>query len=561
MPKNNLIITPKSSIAILFTPTYFPYIIVLVGIVLYVPFLGHVHLFDWDEINFAESAREMIVSRNYLDVQVNYEAFWEKPPLFIWLQVLSMKIFGINEFAARFPNAVIGVLTLLVLYFTGNQVKDHRFGVLWSILYAVSILPFLYFKSGIIDPLFNLCIFLGVYFFSRFSLDTSKKYIFLSLSAAAIGLGILTKGPVALLLFLLTAFVFMLWQHKYKSYLNLKVIGLYAIVIALVGGFWFILQWLNGNEQILKDFITYQIRLFSTKGAGHGGFPGYHFVVVFFGVFPASILLFMGYRVDKQDTLQSINFHLWMRILLWVVLILFSIVSTKIVHYSSMAYFPITYLGAYGLYLCWEGKRQVSKSVRVLLILVAGFWALAVIGIVLIGRNTKAIIASGKIADPFAMANLEAQVHWTGWEVLIGLIFIGAVFFLILNINHKKRALASLLLGTVFFTYATMVFIVPKIEAYSQRAAIEFLQGIKGENAEVTTYGYKSFAHLFYFQKPYEQNTRDNSQLLNADINRKVYVITKIHKAAHFEKKYPTFERLYDKNGFVFYMKKPENDQ
>ena len=44
--------------------------------------LGHVHLFDWDEINFAESAREMIETSNYLSVQINYQPFWEKPPVF-----------------------------------------------------------------------------------------------------------------------------------------------------------------------------------------------------------------------------------------------------------------------------------------------------------------------------------------------------------------------------------------------------------------------------------------------------------------------------------------------
>jgi len=84
-----------------------------------------VHLFDWDEINFAESAREMIVSGNFSRVQIDFHPFWEKPPLFFWMQVLSMKAFGINEFAARFPNAVIGIFTLLTLYFTGKRLYDE----------------------------------------------------------------------------------------------------------------------------------------------------------------------------------------------------------------------------------------------------------------------------------------------------------------------------------------------------------------------------------------------------------------------------------------------------
>ena len=105
--------------------------ILLLGAVLFLPGLGSVHLFDWDEINFAESAREMIVTGDYMTVQINFEPFWEKPPLFIWMQVLSMKIFGINEFAARFPNAICGIVTMLVLFNIGTRLKNERFGLLW----------------------------------------------------------------------------------------------------------------------------------------------------------------------------------------------------------------------------------------------------------------------------------------------------------------------------------------------------------------------------------------------------------------------------------------------
>src|SRR5574343_1827440 len=101
-------------------------IILILSLIYFLPFLGQVHLFDWDEINFAEAAREMIVSNNYFNVQIDYKAFWEKPPLFIWMQVISMKIFGVNEFAARFPNVVFGILTLCLIYTTGRRYfKGH----------------------------------------------------------------------------------------------------------------------------------------------------------------------------------------------------------------------------------------------------------------------------------------------------------------------------------------------------------------------------------------------------------------------------------------------------
>src|SRR5688572_19043552 len=96
-------------------------LIMILGSVLFIPFLGKVHLFDWDEINFAESAREMLLTKDYFRVQINFKPFWEKPPLFIWLQVLSMKLFGITEFAARFPNAIVGIITLMSIYFIGTK--------------------------------------------------------------------------------------------------------------------------------------------------------------------------------------------------------------------------------------------------------------------------------------------------------------------------------------------------------------------------------------------------------------------------------------------------------
>jgi len=93
--------------------------IAIIASLLFIPFLGNVHLFDWDEINFAECAREMLVTGDYFSVKINYLPFWEKPPVFIWMQALSMKMFGVNEFAARFPNAIAGIATLLVLFNIG----------------------------------------------------------------------------------------------------------------------------------------------------------------------------------------------------------------------------------------------------------------------------------------------------------------------------------------------------------------------------------------------------------------------------------------------------------
>jgi 4-amino-4-deoxy-L-arabinose transferase-like glycosyltransferase len=284
-------------------PTTIRIFIATIAALLFIPFLGGEHLFDWDEINFAESAREMIVTGDYLTVQINFQPFWEKPPLFIWMQVLSMKLFGINEFAARFPNAICGIVTLLVLFNIGRKIRNNLFGLLWVLAYAGSVLPFFYFKSGIIDPWFNLFIFLGVYFLMLYAFPENKQKLRnIILAATFAGLAILTKGPVGFLLIALTGGVFLLWV-KFKVKVRVMDVVTYFVVLALVGGSWFIIQILTGNFDTVVEFIVYQVRLFQTQDAGHGGFFGYHFVVLFFGVFPSSILALKALAKNHQPKL------------------------------------------------------------------------------------------------------------------------------------------------------------------------------------------------------------------------------------------------------------------
>ncbi len=531
--------------------------IILVASVLFIPFLGGVHLFDWDEINFAEAAREMIVTKNYLTVQIDFQAFWEKPPLFIWMQVLSMKLFGINEFAARFPNAVCGIVTLLVLYRIGKDLLGTQFGLLWVLVYGCSILPLFYFKSGIIDPWFNLFIFLGVYYAFQYvlAIENRKKYIFSALSAFFIGLGILTKGPVALLVFGLTVSVFYIIK-MFNVKIKLTHFLIFVITLVLVGGFWFILQMANGNYKVIEDFFVYQIRLFRTEDAGHGGFFLYHFVVLLFGVFPASVFALKSFLHQKRDERERVHeFKNWMMILFWVVLILFTIVKTKIVHYSSLCYFPLTFLGAFMIFKIQEQKLVIPQWIKGFLIGVAAFWGLFLIVLQIIVKYKDKIIASGIIDDPFANGNLLANVSWTGYEYIIGIVFFVGICVLLL---HKKLKLETRIYGililTLCFTYSTIIVIVPRVEGYSQLAAIEFYKEKQNEDCYMETLGFKSYADLFYFnkQKPTNANSHSEEWLINGAIDKPVYFVIKNYTAKGYLDRNPKIKILYEKNGFIF---------
>ena len=155
------------------------------------PFLGHIHLLDWDEINFALSSREMIESANYLQVTVNGEPFWEKPPMFFWLQTVSFTLFDNIEFAARFVSALAGFLTTLLIFFMGRQIISPRFGLIWGLLYSGSALSLFISKMGIMDPTLNLFVLSGIFAYTRMISSTDRSYLYAVLASASLAMAFL----------------------------------------------------------------------------------------------------------------------------------------------------------------------------------------------------------------------------------------------------------------------------------------------------------------------------------------------------------------------------------
>src|SRR6185437_1296504 len=217
-------------------------LIICLGALLFIPFLGMVHLFDWDEINFAESAREMLLTHKYSYLQIDFQPFYEKPPFFIWVQALSMSVFGVNEFAARFPNAVIGIITLVFVFSIGRKLINEKFGWIWVLCYIGSYLPHFYFKTGLIDPLFNLFTFAGIYQFVLLTnienFKPAKNFRIAVLAGIFIGLAILTKGPVALLV---TAFcLFFYWLlFRFKPVIPFRYLFVFLVSAFIVSCAWF----------------------------------------------------------------------------------------------------------------------------------------------------------------------------------------------------------------------------------------------------------------------------------------------------------------------------------
>ncbi len=545
-----------------------PLLLGVLSLIMFLPYVGSVHLFDWDEINFAECAREMIVSGDYLQPQIDFMPFWEKPPLFIWLQVAAMKVLGINELAARLPNVLAGMATLIIVYTTGKKINDRQHGLWWATMFSICWLPHFYFRTGIIDPIFNLFVFLSFYQVYRIGEREDSGWKNALLAGTFLGLAALTKGPVAILVALLSFSVFLIANKGWGKYRWWHV-AVIAVFAALPFSAWIVATiWQHGYDYgawFLKEFIEYQIRLFSTEDSDHGGPFIYHFLVLLAGCFPASILMFQPLNSKEKQP-----FARWMWILFWVVLLLFSIVKTKIVHYSSLCYFPLTYLAAQRICSVQNGIAPIKKAIK------GGILATGI----LLGTMLLLLPIAGKyiahiipyVADKFAAANMRATVQWHWAACVIGLMYLAGTIVAVRKMrSYFGKGLAILCVAQLVTIQTATYYFTPRIEAISQRAVINYFQQFTDKRVYVQPLGYKSYANLFYTQKQpggvpeYKGVRRDDKGretpeantewLMNGSVDRPTYFVCKVQDSIEYATK-PTLEMTGSSNGFVFFKRK-----
>jgi hypothetical protein len=314
---------------------------------------------------------------------------------------------------------------------------------------------------------------------------------------------------------------------------------------------------------------VYQIRLFSTPDAGHAQPFFYHFVVMLLGCFPASALATRVLFRYPQARLNNPDFILWMRVLFWVVLILFSIVTTKIVHYSSLCYLPLTALAALSIEEFLRGRQNWSLAQVIMYVLTGSILGIAMLALPIIAANPEWI--NPLLHDKFAQLALQADVTWTWFDFIPGIIWLsGLIVAAGLLRNQNRNAAAAWIFVPILIATSLFLIRFPKrIAAYSQGAAIEFYSFLKDKDVYLETFYFKSYAVYFYAKRK-PLNALEMANRLNKDgeyhvdvlrqwylggnIDKPFYFVIKIDRKDEFMR-IPGVKKLYEKNGFVFMMR------
>jgi 4-amino-4-deoxy-L-arabinose transferase-like glycosyltransferase len=475
----------------------------VVLVCVYLPFTGTLHLFDWDELIFAEAAREMTERRDFLRVFVNYEPFFEKPPGFFWFQALSYQLVGINEWGARLPSVLFTAAAGALLFWLGSYILSPGFGLLWTALFGLGFMPAVLGKLGLVDPTFNffvLCTLIGL-----FAADESRrqdrvdhslpKLPYATIAALSLAIAVLVKGPLALAIVLPTFAIYKFFVSD-PSLSPLKVLAFLGSTLLLAGS-WFAIESLVYGPEFVTKFVTYQFRITGTSD-GHPGFIGFHSLVFLIGCFPFSIFTFRS--IFRRSLYRERRFTILALLLFGIVLILFElIVKTKLIHYSSMLYAPGSFLAAQSLWRIWQGKVKVNIFELAALLLVAILLAVPLLILPYAGNHLK--ILDSFLHDPSARAYLDTPVIW-GWETFFPGVFLllatGLSVFLWVQ-GKPKPAIATLIATGALSANLSWIFLGSRIDAYVEAPMVRYIAQVG--NAPLAFYGPLTYLPPFYAKR------------------------------------------------------------
>jgi 4-amino-4-deoxy-L-arabinose transferase-like glycosyltransferase len=283
--------------------------------------LGRGAITDSDEAFYAESAREMVASGDWIEPFYNYEPRWQKPVAYYWLTAATYFVTGASEFGARFWAAMAGVGLVLVTAAAGRRWYDETTGLLAGAIAATNFGYFSIGRMALPDLPLTFCITLAIWaaFVSTLESERSTRK-FVVLAAVGLGLGFLMKGPVGLLIpFIVILPVLMIERRSIG--LNPVDLMLGFVIMITIAAPWYLMMWArHGNEYLNSFFIGDNFERFATDRFNDPRPWWFYLPVVAGGLLPWTplALVWLGPITQFLRGRRSIG-TIDLRLLLWAI--------------------------------------------------------------------------------------------------------------------------------------------------------------------------------------------------------------------------------------------------
>jgi 4-amino-4-deoxy-L-arabinose transferase-like glycosyltransferase len=514
-------------------------LLVSAGVILLNP--GNTHLWDQDEGYYAATAAEMYARNDWITPTFNGNLFAHKPPMMFWGMMIGYRAFGISEQGARLVSGLFGMGTVFLTFAIGRKLFDTATGLFAGLAIGACVTFTMIARSATADAHLTFFTVLALYLWCRdaFHLQIDAEVCIANsvrwrtwvVTYAAMGLAVLTKGPIGFLfptavigLFLLsnnyrTAAVGSprwqrLWAHVkpysppafFRTVWSMKPITA-AMVVLLIASPWYLaVQWRTQGE-FLREFIgVHHLGRMSQAMDNHSGPWYYYLVACLIGMYPWSafaiptLIAWIGQLRTSAQSRSARFVTCWVA----VYLVIFSIASTKLPNYVVPAYPALAIvIGRY--FALWT--RDVSCVNRswlyagwALLIAVGAFLSagIPIAGLLEFGGQT--------LLDRTGMERvLQSRFAWFGIAG-VPLVVFGAIGLSLLRAEKPQLSGASFALGAVTMILILCQFVAPGLDRFqsAQLLAERWSPRLPIEKSEIAVLGYFRPTMVFYFGRDIE---------------------------------------------------------
>jgi 4-amino-4-deoxy-L-arabinose transferase-like glycosyltransferase len=335
--------------------------------------LGRLALVGPDEPRYAEVAREMFASNDYISPRLAGCLWFEKPALLYWASAAAYHLFGVNEFAARFPSALAAMLTVIVIYLAIKRTVSMRLALAASIMLVTMGIFFVFARAVIPDMLFSAT--MAVALISGYLLVNTTgraRLLFCAMASAGVGLTLLAKGLAGVVLVAAILAVYFFLAGKLRA-LSWKEWLIGFVVFAVVAASWYLPVTLrHGQAFIDKFFIEHHFQRYVTNVHHHPQPIYFYIVVLIAGLMPWTFFLIpavmrvrrLSPRAGTRDSIITLGW-IWVA----VPLIFFSFSEAKLPGYLLPIFPALAIIVGSEVEQVWAGAR--SRAVNLALWLTA----------------------------------------------------------------------------------------------------------------------------------------------------------------------------------------------
>ena len=326
-------------------------VLLLLGAASYLLNLGLNDIWTPNEGFYADAARRMLASNNFMDIIYNEVPRFNKPPLQYWLIAICGKLFGMNELAVRLPAALAGLGTVYLVYCIGRILESRVLGIWAAIILTFSFQFAINARYGTPELVLTFFFTLSLYWFLR-AFHQNNTWLLLG-SYTALGLAILTKGYPYLIIIGAIVLSYLLadaragdrqWRQR-LSFLRLY----WGLPLALgIGMSWVGYMWWHYGSEFQDVFLRETVhRAFTRKSSFK---PFYYLEASTWGFLPYSLIFFGALIWLAAKRFRYFWTSKILRIgLIWfgVMLVIFTLARGKIPTYFIQAHPGMSLLAAY----------------------------------------------------------------------------------------------------------------------------------------------------------------------------------------------------------------------